>query len=84
MKTWNTIKYFLGMQCIAKFGNKYVVTKREWGLIRVCLARDEEFWWTHGFWNKHCSFDTLEQAEYRASVVISPSKPAILKLEPVP
>lgn len=83
MKVWNTVKFILGLQCIAKFGDKYVVTRRDMLFMRVCLACNEEYWWTHGYWNKYCTFDTLEQAEKRAGVIISESKPALIKLTPV-
>lgn len=74
---WSKVKFFLGMECIAKYGEQFVVTKREFG-SRVCLDRKSEFWWMEGYWNRHCTYDTIEGAEKRICTMNPP--PERLKL----
>ena len=84
MSLWSIIKFYLGLKVVAKFGNEYVVTKRELGIMRVCLDRNTDFWWMHGYWNRYCSFTTVEAAEQRMNTVIpKPPKPKPLRLTPI-
>jgi hypothetical protein len=82
MNTLEKIKFYLGLRCIAKFGDNYVITRRNALLMRVCLDRNEEFWWSEGYWNKYCAFSSLDRAKQRNSVLIEKSKPIKLKLAP--
>lgn len=83
MSLMNKVKFFLGLPCIAKFGDQFVITKCEFGFIRVCLGRNEEYWWLESNWNRYCSFKTLAEAQKRFDIIIAPSQPIKLKLRPV-
>ncbi|MDX9668706.1 hypothetical protein [Pseudomonas sp. P8_250] len=83
MNLWEKLKFYLGLRCIAKFGDNYVITRRNALLLRECLDRNEEFWWTEGYWNKYCAFSSLDRAKQRNSVTIEASKPNKLKLTPL-
>ncbi|MNC45185.1 hypothetical protein D3C75_941330 [compost metagenome] len=80
MRLLNKVKFFLGMECIAKYGEQFVITKRLLGL-RVCLDHRREFWWYEGNWNRYCTFATPEDAEVRLSTMYPP--PERQKLSPL-
>lgn len=61
---WNWIKFHLGMVCVAEFDGKWVITRTTLGLT-YCLDRDSNYWWSEGYWNRNCTFNTREEAEMR-------------------
>lgn len=78
MSLLSKVKFYLGLEVIVKYGDKFVITKREC-FIRVCLDRKSEFWWTQGSWNRSCTLNTREEAELRIRTML-PAEPKRLRL----
>lgn len=62
--TITKLKFYLGLKCVMRYGNKgWVVTKRQGGLVRVCKSTTEDYWWgSSEYYTKYCLFPTKEAA----------------------
>lgn len=76
MSFLNKVKFVLGLECIAKYGEEFVITKRDFG-VRVCLDRNSEFWWMEGNWHRYCTMKTREAAEARQVKLLLPEPPKL-------
>lgn len=61
---WNKIKFWLGLKCVVQMGDKWVITHREFGIVRSVLDSSGHSWPAgHGFLNNMKHYNTREEAE---------------------
>lgn len=65
VKNW--LKFHLGMECVARYGDKWVVTRKFIFIVRDCLELSKDkhkggYWWTNDYSHNWSLFNTQEEA----------------------
>lgn len=77
---WNKIKFYLGMKCVATKGDKWVVTRREALILRVCRSKNVDYWYmTDECIDIYCLFDSEESAKEFLHTITKKSKSSKIK-----